>query len=186
MRPRAAVQPSRGPIAPGKAPIKVAKGGEAFKRGVNGDVGEGGEQGQGHGEQVGVEQPESAECQGSDAGCYAGGQRDASGGQWALCGADHAGIAFALDCLVQCAGAGRDQPNADQGIQQPALHARYARLHRSQIEASPAGDQHHGRNPDLKQFLAIVNQRRRGPGPWRMNRGRAVNAGFGYRCGKIR
>ena len=44
MRPRAAVQPSSGPMAPGNAPMKVASGGEALERRVDGDVGEDGEQ----------------------------------------------------------------------------------------------------------------------------------------------
>ena len=132
----------------GKCADEGGQGGDALERRVDGHVGEGREQRQGHGEQVGVQrQPHRAQSQRAEAGQNSLGQREAAGGHGPVGGALHARVGLALQGLVQRARSGRDQADAEQRVQQAALHAGDAGLHRAQIKAAPAGDQHQSRRP---------------------------------------
>ncbi len=144
----------------GKCADEGGHGGDALERRIDGDVSEGGEQRQGHGEQVGGErQPHRAEGQRAEAGQDALGQREASGGHGTVGGALHARVDFALQGLVQRARSGRDQADAEERVEQAALHAGDAGLHGAQIKAAPAGDQHQADDFDLEELAQVVDER---------------------------
>ena len=74
----------------GKGADEGVDGGDALERRVDGDVADGGEQGEGSGEEVGgVGEVERAEEDGGEAEDEAVGERDAAGGHGAVGGAAH-------------------------------------------------------------------------------------------------
>jgi hypothetical protein len=106
------------------------KSGDALERRVDGDIGERREKRQGDSEQVGVEQqPPRTEGQSADAGNNSLGEGDATGGQGAVGGADHARVGGPLESLVEGSGACRDESDAEQGVEQTALQGGDSRLH---------------------------------------------------------
>src|SRR5208337_4901749 len=76
---------------------------------------------------------------------------------------------FAFQGLVQCACAGGDQADAQQRIQQAALHAGDAGLHRTQVKPAPSGDQNQADDLDLEKLAQVVEERSRGAGLRRMD-----------------
>ena len=93
----------------------------------------------------------------------------------------HARVDLALQGFVERARAGRDQANAQQCIQQTALHTGDARKQRAKIKAAPAGDQHQRHDLDFEEFAQVVDQRGRGPGFERV----AVRTALFSGCGKL-
>ena len=149
----------------GKCADEGGQRGDALERRVDGDVGEGGEQRQRDGEQVGVQrQPDRAESEGAEAGENADGEREAARGEGAVGGALHARVGGALEGLVERACAGGDEADAEERIEQAALQGGDAGLHRSQIEAAPTGDEDQADDFDLEEFAQVVDERGRGAG----------------------
>ena len=114
-------------------------------------------------------QPHRAQRQRRQAGQYTLSQREAAGGHRPVRGALHARIGPAFQRLVQGARSRRDQADAEQRVQQAALHAGDAGLHRAQVKTAPAGDQHQADDFDLEQLAKVVQERGRSAGAGRMN-----------------
>ena len=107
---------------------------------------------------------------GGEAGENADGEREAARCEGTVGGALHARVGSALESLVERAGAGGDQADAEERVEQAALHAGDAGLHGSQIEAAPAGDQDQADDFDFEEFAQVVDERGRGAGSGCMKR----------------
>ena len=93
------------------------------------------------------------------------GEREAARGERAIGGALHARVGGALQGLVERAGAGGDEADAEEHVEQAALQGGDAGLHRAQIEAAPAGDEDQADDFDFEELAEVVDER------WRWRRG---------------
>ena len=97
--------------------MKVLSEGDALERSVDGDVADGGEQGEGAGEQVGFRgKEERAAEDGAEAEDESVRQADSSGDHGTRGSALHARVGAALERLVEDGGAAGDNRDAAEGV----------------------------------------------------------------------
>jgi hypothetical protein len=97
----------------------------------------------------------------------------------ALGGSQHACVGFAFEGFIERAGAGGDEADAEEGIEEAGLEARYAGLHGAEIETSPTGDEYHADDLDLEQLAQVLNERSGGTGGGSVDVRRCVGQSIG-------
>ena len=112
----------------GEGSDEGVKRGDALERSVDGDVGDGGDQGQGAGKEVGGDgEVDGASADQHEAHRQAVRQADAVLRHGTRGGARHAAVGAALEGLVERAGAGGDESDAEEGLDEPELEGGDAR-----------------------------------------------------------
>ncbi len=112
------------------------------------------------------------------------GERETARGQRPVGGALHARVGGALEALVERARAGGNEADAEQHVEQAALQGGDAGLHRPQVKAAPAGDEHQADDFDFEEFAQVVDEGCGGAG-LRGVKAVRVRGVFAAACGEI-
>ncbi len=130
-----------------------------FQRGVDGDVCNGGEQSERSGERIDEDgEIERAEECCEEAHDQAMREADASGGHGAILGAAHEAIGFALEGLVERAGAAGDDRDACERLEHPEIEGADAGAQAAQVKARRGGDDDHDRDAQLEERGVVCEQ----------------------------
>ena len=162
----------------GKGADEGGHGGDALEGCVDSDVSEGRKQSERDGEEIGVEQePPGTQTDCAEAEKNTNGKRDTAAGKRAISRALHQGVGGAFEGLIEGAGAGGDEADAEEGVEQAALERGDAGLHGAEVKARPAGDEDQPRDANFEELAEVMEQQSRDAGGWSMEGGMCVVLG---------
>ena len=86
-------------------------------------------------------------------------RRDAAGGHGTVGGAVHQGVGFALQRLVERAGAAGDDGDSEQGLDEAGVEGADAAAQAAEVVACSRGDDDHGGDAEFEERGVVGEQR---------------------------